>query len=221
MFARIFPRPSQSAELIQLFSLLSQGEKIAHRSAIVQAQQMNTCGRRSQAKFLRTQARHELFHSKVFDSTVLFLGGKTNTTKFHCLNRYASYLEKSLNSGAIIESLLATQVVLENLGKLALQGIDGRMEQQGKGLEKIRSVILAQEDEHHHFGQSELLSLMQDEGVQIDTVRQLTQLYAELAFDILDEVAPLFDALDSDNERFKHNLLNEMPAWLNIDLASS
>ena len=207
---------SQSVQLSRLFTLLSQGERLAHHSAKQQSKIMLAEGNTSQAKFLKTQAKQELFHARIFDSTIMWLGGNKHRTRYQCLDKYAGYLEVALRKGTMTESVLATQVVLESLGKLALQGIDSGMEKQGLGLRKIRSAILAQEDEHHDFGQYELYKLAQQTNITQLTLQNQARQYLELAFDILDEAEPLFENLNSDIDCFKQKLISEMPSYLNL-----
>ncbi len=212
----MFVQQNQATQLARLFSLLAQGERLAHHSATQQSRMMLNQERPSQAKFLKTQAKQELFHARVFDGTITWLDSNQACTPYRCLEKYSGHLETSLKQGAMTESILATQVVLESLGKLALQGIDNRMNRYSFGLKKIRSTILAQEDQHHDFGQSELHRFMQEENMDLTAVQNLAYQYLELAFEVLDEVEPLFESLDSNSHRFKQDLIGEMPSWLNL-----
>ena len=207
---------NRSTQLARLFSLLSQGERLAHRCAAQQSRLMAARGNMSYAKFFKRQSRQEYFHAHVFDSTVLWLGNSKVNTQCKHLDLYAQYVKNSLDNDAIAESVLATQVILESIGKLVLEGIDVRMERQCYGLKKIRSLILAQEAEHHEFGQSQLLSLMQDTNISLSKMQQLSQQYQELANKIFDELAPIFDSLDADIDSYKSRLSDHIPASLRI-----
>lgn len=210
----MFLLPSQSTQLARLFSLLSQGELLAHHSATQQYWLMNTTGNVSHAKFFKRQSQQEHFHSRIFDAAVLWLGDSKIQTQCKSLDHYASQIQIALAKGALAESVLATQVILESVGKMVLEGIDGRMQQQNYGLKKIRDTILAQEAEHHEFGQSQLLAIMRKTGASRNTMQHLTQKYLELANNMFDEMDPLFDSLDSDISHYKHRLNKEIPHWL-------
>ncbi len=207
---------SRSTQLARLFSLLSQGERLAHRCAAQQSRLMAAHGNMSYARFFKRQSRQERFHARVFDSTVLWLTNSKVNTRCKYLDLYAKNIENALENHAIAESVLATQVILESIGKLVLEGIDVRMERQCYGLKKIRAIILAQEAEHHEFGQSQLLSLMQDSNTSLSTMQQLSQRYQELANKMFDELAPIFDSLGADIDSYKSQLSDHIPTPLRI-----
>ena len=206
--------PAHSTQLARVFSLLAQGERLAHNAAKRQSQLTLTKGNPSHSIFFKQQARQELFHARVFDGTTLWLGKKHAGKPCAQLEKFTSHVEAALCKGALAESVLAIQLVLEAMGKLILEGIDTRMERYHYGLKKIRSTILAQEAKHYDFGQNQLLTLMQQTNISHSTMRALSQNYHEMANDILDHAAPLFDSLDSDIEAYKQRLTNEIPDWL-------
>ncbi|NOX27490.1 MAG: hypothetical protein GXP21_04760 [Gammaproteobacteria bacterium] len=206
--------PSRSTQLARLFSLLSQGERIAHISAAQQSQLMTQHGNTAHAKFFKQQSRQERFHARVFSSAALWIGsGKTNTCCKH-LKLFEKSIENALHRRDMTESILAVQVILESIGKIILEGIDARMERQRYGFKKIRAIILAQEAEHHEFGQNQLLHLTQNTNAKLSDMQQQSQHYQELANNIFDELAPLFDHLGADINRYKSELNNEIPDHL-------
>lgn len=211
--------PSRSLQLSRLFSLLSQGERLAHRCAAQQSRLMTAEGNTAYAKFFKQQSRQELFHARVFDSTVLWLANGKAAAQCKHFNTYTKNIDRALDQGALAESVLATQVILESIGKLVLEGIDVRMERQSFGLKRIRATILAQEAEHHEFGQSELLTLMRNTNISITTMQHLSQHYLDLANKMFDELAPIFDDLGADIDSYKKRLGNEVPIALRANCA--
>lgn len=209
--------PSRSTQLARLFSLLSQGERIAHLSAAKQSQLMTQHGNTSHAKFFKQQSRQERFHAHVFSNTALWLGSRKINTQCTHLKEFEKNINNALNRRDITESILAVQVILESVGKLVLEGIDTRMERQSYGLKKIRSVILAQEAEHHEFGHAQLLNMKNRSCVSLPDLRQQAQHYQALAINMFDELAPLFDHLGADIDRYKSELRQEIPAHLRLN----
>lgn len=131
---------------------LALGERVAQRSAARQAQL--TPDKRA-SRFLRSQARHEALHARIFDTAAACLGVPAPALGNCPYAAFDAYLEAAARRGDYASTVVGTQVVLEALGDVLLQRLDDGLQRHHLGLEYLRRLLRAQEASHHAFGVAE------------------------------------------------------------------
>lgn len=118
------------------------GELLARDCAFRQAEL--TCEEPRSRRFLQTHARQEALHAHVFRGAVGWLAPRVLDSKPAVpeLARYRALIEQALVRGNFVASaLLAQQVILEGLGDVVFDRIDGGMTHRGIGLTKLRRML--------------------------------------------------------------------------------
>lgn len=175
--------------LASLFSLLAEGEALAARAANAQAE---FCSELRQQRFFRAQAQQERLHHKVFGGAAVFFGGAQSPNR--ALAAYARKVEHALQNQALLESVIAVQVVMEGLGEVMLQRLDSGIAKRGLGFIRLRRLILEQEKSHHRFGES-LVTEWQEQATQM---RCISSPYLNLVDEMIDEAHLITDFLHLD-----------------------
>lgn len=203
----------ESSQLARLFGLLAAGEQIAADCARRQARLARD---RSMRRFLKAQALQESTHALIFRGAASRLDGKGGARRqsLRPLERYRGYLERSLERGDLVESLLGQQVILEELGEVILVTLDRGMENRGLGLRSLRRMILRQEHAHHHFGARRLEAECAAGRVSPSELRVKAEGYLALVDEMLSGHAAIFEALREDPDEYDREFYRGLPEWL-------
>lgn len=164
------------------------------------------------------QARQETAHATLFTVAIRLLSPKgvgMNRTP-EALIEYRRVLDDSLERHDHAGVILGMQVILEALGELLLQRIDFGMRTRNVGFERIRRIVLAQEQAHHDFGRWQLKRLAEDSVDQHPHLCELAVGHLALVDQMLEENAAMFEVFDEDPARYRAAIRREIPAWLRV-----
>ena len=131
-------------------------ERVAQRSA---ARQAPLAPDARAARFLRSQARHEALHARIFDTAAACLGVAAPDLQDCPYAAFDAYLEAAAQRGDYADTVVGTQLVLEALGDALLQRLDAGLDRHRVGLVRLRRLLRAQEASHHAFGVAQLATL--------------------------------------------------------------
>lgn len=157
---------------------LALGERVAQAAA---ARQATIAPDQRCARFLRSQARHEALHARLFDTCAAGLGAPALVLSPCPYAEYETRLLAATRRGAFAETVVGTQIVLEALGEVLLMRLERGLQRQGAGLVRWRRLILAQEAAHHAFGRALVATLLADGCMNAQSVRDLALPYRRLA----------------------------------------
>ena len=183
-----------SLPLCELLLVMADGEIIARDCA---RRQSRASGDPRSARFLKAQARHEHFHGLLFRRVAAWLEPNLSATKVRSagLTEYGRRLESAISAGDWTDVLVGQQIVLENLGDLVLSELDDEVKQRGGGFQRLRSLILRQEQAHHNFGLKLLSGQLADDRIDQADIQTIAREYIDLADQVLVDVEPLLDAM--------------------------
>jgi hypothetical protein len=148
-FARLALAPERRAALALFLRHLARGERVAQSLAGRQAAIAPT---RHERRFLRAQARQEAMHALLFDTAASWLGARALALDPCPYAAFEARASAAVERGDLVESLIATQIVLEALGEVLLERLDRGLARHGAGFQRLRRVLLRQEAAHHAFG---------------------------------------------------------------------
>ncbi len=195
----------------RLFAALAHGERLACLCARQQSG-MVACDR--SRRFLRAQARQELMHARLFEQAAEWLAPGCVDRVPAGLQAFGGRLERALARGDLIESLLASQIVLEGAGEQVLLRLNQGMDRRNVGFSRMRQQILRQERSHHAFGQHTLYYQIGQQQAALERVHELADSYLLLMRNIFIEMTDVFAALDEDVGDYIHGVMDSLPAWL-------
>lgn len=200
-------------QIASLFSFLMQGEHLAMDCARWQAKIFSDPHSR---RFLVNQAKQENFHAKVFKAGIGLLApkGAGEVLAQRPMREYRRLLEEALERGDCMESLLGMQVILEGLGDVTLDRISAGFPARGAGFQRVRHLILGQEDAHHEFGIKRLHQLIQLQQHIPEHLLTRAEDYLSLTEQMMLELAPLFDYFDEDPAEYIAAQHEGLPQWL-------
>ena len=209
----MFFAKDERKHIASLFNFLMQGEHLAMECARQQARIFPDA---SSKRFLANQARQENFHAKVFKAGIGLLAprGIGAPPGQKPMQSYRRLLEEALTRGDCEESLIGMQIVLEGLGDVTLERISAGFPARGAGFERVRHLVLGQEDAHHGFGMARLEKFI---GANDDVSSYLlgrTEDYLWLTEQMMQEVAPLFEYFDEDPAEYSAELRTKLPTYL-------
>jgi len=204
---------SERTALTYLLSILAHGERIAMEGARLQATIAPTPAAR---KFLRIQARHELFHAHVFEAASRRLAGcaRRSPAMPAELLFWQTRTRNAVLANDFSTSVLVQQVFLEGLGHVLLQHLEREIDGSINCLAGIRRLILSQEDKHRRFG-LEMIEQVRRQGSEIAC--RLLPVSSELfeqAHELLSKLSEPFDILEIDRGDYLAELHTVIPAWL-------
>ncbi len=135
---------------------LAHGERVAQAGAMRQARIAPSV---RAARFLRSQARHEALHARIFDVAALALAAPALRLPACPYAAFDAQLAADAGRGDYPATVVGTQVVLEALGEILLERLEIGLVKHGAGFVRIRRLFRAQEAAHHAFGVAELADL--------------------------------------------------------------
>ena len=188
-----------------------QGEQLAHQCAKQQARIFNDP---VAVKFFDNQAKQERFHARVFKTGIGIIKptGINDHLGKKAFDDYGRTLLAAVERGDKLESLLGMQIVMEGLAEVSLQHISDGFPSRGVGFNRIRHLIVGQEEAHHQFGVKQLQTYLPeaDQNKLVSTYK----LYLELAEALLYSVRDLFHYFDEDADLYYAELLDTVPSAL-------
>ena len=196
----------------ELLAVLIHGEKIAMQGA---KRQSAIAPHPSDRRFLRQQARHELFHAMVFQSALEFLRPRTwqagpIPTQLAALRQEG---ENACRRGDFVYSLLVQQVYLEGLGQVMLERLDGELSRINR-LNPLRRLILAQEAEHHAFGLRMFEKLRVPDSPDAQRIQRRIPALDQMLADLLGQLEDALNRLDGDTYSYARAFRATLPGWL-------
>ncbi len=195
----------------RLFAALAHGERLACQCAQQQSGIID-CNR--SRRFLQEQARQERSHAWLFEQAAEWLDpGSTDKVPAGLLV-FGRRLERALARGDLVESLLASQIVLEGAGEQILLRLNQGMDRYGAGFSRIRQMILRQEQSHHAFGQRTLHHQIGQQQIVMACLHELADSYLVQMQGIFIEMSDVFAALDEDIDAHINGVKNSLPAWI-------
>jgi hypothetical protein len=195
----------------RLFAALARGERLACLCAQQQSG-MIACAR--SRRFLQAQARQELMHARLFEQAADWLAPGCVDRVPTGLQAFGRRLQCALARGALTESLLASQILLEGAGEQILLRLHQGMNRRNIGFRRLRQRILRQEQSHHTFGLRTLRDHIDRQQLPLVQVHELADSYLQQVRGIFTEMTDVFAALDEDSADYIDGVVTSLPAWL-------
>ena len=202
-------------QIARLFNFLLMGEQIAQDCASRQSRLFKDP---LAQRFLQAQARQEGLHAKIFKAGIGILSprGVGEPLARKQMEQYRTMLDKALLRGDALESLLGMQVIFEGLGEVALTRISAGFASRNLAFERVRKLVVGQEDAHHSFGLRQFQQLSSTTNNKLPGLRQQGQLYLEILDDTLRTLEPLFDYFDENPQDYLAELKQVLPPELEL-----
>jgi len=202
---------SRREALGQFLRHLAAGERVARSSAILQAR-LAPDGRA--ARFFRAQARHEGFHARLFDLFAAWLGAPALALLPSPYAQYQERVAEAAGAQRFLETVLATQVILEALGETLLVRLTTGLERSGAGFHRLRRVIRRQEEAHHAFGMDTLREAITRGAADHASLRAAAAPYISLCDDMIASGAPALAHFHLTRTDIGNDFRSLLPDWL-------
>ncbi|WHZ13458.1 MAG: hypothetical protein OJF52_000290 [Nitrospira sp.] len=205
--------PDERVPIARLLSFLEQGERMAHTCAKAQVALAPDA---TAQRFLTTQAKQEAVHAMVFQGAIAWLAPRHlgDAPFLPALEDYRRLLDEAIRHGDWLESILAEQVILEGLGEAILMRIEAGMEKRGAPFQRLRRILLGQEEAHHGFGRRVLEQALTDGRADPDRLRRQAEDYLVLTEAMVLTLAQLFETIDEDAAAWAADVRAFLPNWL-------
>lgn len=205
--------PDERVPIARLLSFLEQGERMAHTCAKAQVALAPDA---TAQRFLTTQAKQEAVHAMVFQGAIAWLAPRHlgDAPFLPALEDYHRLLDEAIRHGDWLESILAEQVILEGLGEAILMRIEAGMEKRGAPFQRLRRILLGQEEAHHGFGRRVLEQALTDGRADPDRLRRQAEGYLVLTEVMVLTLAQLFETIDEDAAAWAADVRAFLPNWL-------
>lgn len=212
-------RPDERVPIARLLRFLEQGERLAHDCAKAQAALAPEAGMR---RFLLGQARQESYHAVVFQGAIAWLAPRHlgACPMLPPLQRYRALVEDAISRGDLAETLLAEQIILEGLGEAILKRIEAGLVKRNAPFQRLRRILLHQEEAHHDFGHRALEQAIASGETSPDALRPRGQEYLALMDAMVTTLSDLFESIDEDPSAWASDAKNYVPTWLTPSLLS-
>lgn len=202
-----------SFHIAHLFQFLIQGEQLAFDCS---KRQSEICESPYQKKFLIRQARQERFHASAFSFGLRIVKPKGIISPIgkSAMTDYRKLIEEALHKGDLAESFLGMQIILEGLGDVTLENVSTNFSPKRNTFERIRKIILSQEDEHHHFGINYFSQLYPSSEEIPKYLKQRAGDYLALTNEMLLASRSLFEYFEEDVYFYQNQLEKTLPKWV-------
>lgn len=199
--------------LARLMKFMELGEHLAHDCAAAQAR---IAPDGSMRRFLRGQARQESVHAVAFQGAILWLAPRhLGTSPFLApLERYRELIEDAVNRGDFYETLLAEQIILEGLGEAILHRIEQGLVKRSAPFQRLRLMLLHQEEAHHGFGLRTLERSVRRGEVSVEALQARVPEYLSLTTSMMLTVQDLFESINEDATAYVADVETCLPSWL-------
>ena len=198
--------------IARLLTFLAHGERMAHDCAKAQA---TLCDDPLASRFLMSQAKQEAMHAVVFQGAIAWLSPRhlSDAPFLQPLEAYRTLLEDALARQDLLETLLAEQVILEGLGEAILTRIELGLVKRAAPFERLRRILLHQEEAHHGFGRRELEWAIERGETDRATLRKQAQGYLALTDAMVLTLCDLFDSIEEDATAWAKDVRTFLPDW--------
>lgn len=206
-------KPGEHAHLAQLLRFMELGEQLAHDCAQAQCA---LAPERGMQTFLAGQARQEGYHALAFHGAIRWLAPKSaqSLSISDHMNQYRQLVEAAFAQQDFAETLLAEQIILEGLGEAILKKIEIGLVKRGAPFQRLRRMLIHQEEAHHQFGLRVLSKMIDREEESYDTLRQRAKRYLPLAKTMLFSAQDAFYSIDEDPQEYWDEFYRHLPTWL-------
>lgn len=210
----MFVHPDQRAPIARLLQFLRDGEYLASDCAKAQAKLAPDPGMR---RFLLNQARQESYHAIVFQGNIAWLAPRHlgACPLLPPLERYRTLIEEAIGRGDFAETLMAEQIILEGLGQAILERIEEGLAKRNAPFERLRRMLLQQEEAHHGFGCRTLERMFATGVTSPEALRDRGQEYLALTHEMVATLADLFTSIEEDATAWAADVGRYVPEWLN------
>ncbi|NKB36102.1 MAG: hypothetical protein GKR93_02885 [Gammaproteobacteria bacterium] len=214
----MLPASDERKQIARLFNFLLMGEQLAHDCARRQSLIFEDTPSR---RFLQAQARQEALHAKIFKAGIGILAprGIGEPLAQTEMSQYRSLLESALDRGDKLESLLGMQILLEGMGDVALKRISSGFASRNLAFNRVRKLIVGQEDAHHNFGLRRFQQLIGSQASEWQGMRYQSELYLEVLNNMLHTLQPFFEFFDEHAEDYIDELQGMLPANMKLAVA--
>ncbi|MEP6657752.1 MAG: hypothetical protein ABJC33_10990, partial [Betaproteobacteria bacterium] len=181
-FSGLTLEPGRHEALGIFLRLLARGEITAHRAARAQAAY---AFERRDRRFLHAQARQEAFPAVLFDAIASWLGAPVIALATDPYAEFETRVIAAAQAGRHVESVVATQGVLETLGAVLLGRLDAGLARRGCGFLRLRRALLRQESAHHAFGAERIARWRGDGTMDANRYSEMAAPYLALADEMI------------------------------------
>ena len=206
-------KSDERVPLARLLKFMELGEQIAHACAHAQAALAPESGMQT---FLAGQARQEKFHALSFKWAIGWLAPRhVGPAPFlKPLEQYRQRLDAAIQQKNFIELLLAEQIILEGLGEGILKKIEVGLVKRNAPFQRLRRMLIHQEEAHHAFGNRVLQRAMDRQETTVEYLCDQAQEYLALAETMMTSVTDLFESIDEDPDEYITAFHEHLPPWL-------
>lgn len=208
-------RSDEKVPIARLLTFLEYGERMAQDCAARQAKAINDVGA---SRFLRNQSRQEAMHAYVFQGAIAWLAPRYlgDAPFLPALESYRKRLDAAFARGDLYETFLAEQIILEGLGEAILNRIEAGLVKRDAPFERLRRVLLLQEEAHHAFGERMIDRAIAAGQVDRWELCAKAQEYLALTQTMVLTLADLFDTIDEDPSAWASDVRKYLPEWLSV-----
>ena len=205
-------RPDEKVPIARLLTFLAHGERMAHDCAKAQA---TLCDDHQASRFLLSQAKQEAMHAVVFLGAIAWLAPRHlgEAPFLKPLEEYRVLLDDALARQDLLETFLAEQVILEGLGEAILTRIELGLVKRAAPFERLRRILLHQEEAHHGFGRRQLERAIERGKTDQATLRRQAQRYLALTDAMVLTLCDLFDSIEEDATAWAQDVRTFLPDW--------
>lgn len=203
----------ERAPIARLLTFLEHGERMAHDCAMAQAAMSEDSGT---CRFLLSQAKQEAMHARVFQGAIAWLAPKhlRDAPFLPALEEYRRILEDALARHDLMETFLAEQVVLEGLGEAILTRIEQGLAKRAVPFERLRRILLHQEEAHHGFGRRQLERALAEGQADASALRCRAKRYLALTDQMVLALSDLFESIAEHPAAWAQDVRTFLPEWL-------
>lgn len=209
----MFIHPDQRAPAARLLQFLRDGEYLASDCARAQSKLAPDPLMR---RFLLSQARQETYHAFVFQGNIAWLAPRHlgACPLLPPLERYRTLIEEAIARGDFAETLMAEQIILEGLGEAILKRIEEGLAKRDAPFERMRRMLIQQEEAHHGFGCRTLERLFAAGVTSPEALRDRGQEYLALTHAMVATLGDLFTSIEEDATAWAADVGQYVPEWL-------
>lgn len=190
---------------------LARGERVAQRSA---DWQMSLARDPRAIRFFRAQARQEAMHARLFDTFATWLDAPRLALTQCPYDTWEARIDLAAGAGNYLETIVATQVVLEALGEALLARLDAGLDRAGAGFKRLRRLLRAQEAAHHAFGTRTIAAALAAEEIDEAALRAWSLPYLALAQAMITAGAPALTHFALTAETIVVEFRVHLPSWV-------
>ncbi len=207
-------RPDERVPIARLLTFLEYGERMARDCAARQAVAADDA---RAGRFLKSQARQEAMHARVFQGAIVWLAPRHlgDAPFLPALEAYRAKLDDAFARRDLNETFMAEQIILEGLGEAILNRIEAGLARRGAPFGNVRRILIRQEEAHHAFGERMIWRAVAAGQTDFGDLARKAQDYLALTQRMVLTLAELFDAIQEDSAAWVSDLSRYLPRWLN------